>query len=168
METVEPRDDEPFNTGELAVHDRLGIRQRMREIGQRVIRPFMPAQHQQFFAQLPMVLVGSVDATGRPWASVLVGRPGFMQAPDAGQLDFESCQSPATRWPKGCNPARPWACWALNCSAAPQPHERPCAGQRCAGFPGARRGDRGQLPAVHPGARCALDARRHRPQAAGR
>ena len=94
MESTEPRNDDPFHAGELAVHDRLGIRQRMKDIGQRVIRPFMPEQHQHFFAQLPMVLVGSVDAAGRPWASVLVGRPGFMHAPDAGHLDLHALPIP--------------------------------------------------------------------------
>jgi predicted pyridoxine 5'-phosphate oxidase superfamily flavin-nucleotide-binding protein len=76
MEASAPRDGEPFHAGEQAMHDRLGIRQRMKEIGQRVIRSFMPVQHQQFFAQLPNMLVGSVDVAGRPWACLLVGQPG--------------------------------------------------------------------------------------------
>ena len=107
METSEPRDDEPFHAGELAVHERLGIRQRMKDIGQRVIRTFMPEQHQQFFAQLPMMLVGSVDAAGRPWASVLVGRPGFMQAPDAGQLDIRALPIPGDPLAEGLQPGAP-------------------------------------------------------------
>jgi ferredoxin-NADP reductase/predicted pyridoxine 5'-phosphate oxidase superfamily flavin-nucleotide-binding protein len=107
METSEPRDDEPFHAGELAVHERLGIRQRMRDIGQRVIRTFMLEQHQQFFAQLPMMLVGSVDAAGRPWASVLVGRPGFMQAPDAGQLDVRASPIPGDPLAEGLQPGAP-------------------------------------------------------------
>ena len=80
--------DNPFHAGEQAVHDRLGIRQRMLDVGQRVIRNAMPEQHQRFFEQLPFMLAGSVDANGRPWASVLVGRPGFVQAPDAKHLNF--------------------------------------------------------------------------------
>lgn len=107
METSEPRVDEPFHAGELAVHDRLGIRQRMKDIGQRVIRPFMPEQHQQFFAQLPMMLVGSVDAAGRPWASVLVGRPGFMQAADAGHLDIRAMPIPGDPLAEGLQPGAP-------------------------------------------------------------
>jgi ferredoxin-NADP reductase/predicted pyridoxine 5'-phosphate oxidase superfamily flavin-nucleotide-binding protein len=61
----------------------------MVDVGQRVIRTAMPEQHQRFFEQLPFMLVGSVDAAGRPWASTLVGRPGFMQAPNAKRLDFK-------------------------------------------------------------------------------
>jgi hypothetical protein len=36
------------------------------------------------------MLVGSVDAQGRPWASVLVGQPGFVQAPNAKRLKFKA------------------------------------------------------------------------------
>ncbi len=104
MEHTAPRNDEPFHAGELAVHDRLGIRERMRDIGRRVIRPFMPEQHQQFFAQLPMMLVGSVDGAGRPWASVLVGQPGFMRAPDAVHLDIAARPIPGDPLAAGIAP----------------------------------------------------------------
>ena len=70
------RDDNPFHAGEQAVHERLGIRERMVGLGQRVIRTAMPEQHQRFFEQLPFMLVGSVDAAGRPWASTLGCAPG--------------------------------------------------------------------------------------------
>lgn len=30
------------------------------------------------------------DATGQPWASVLVGRPGFVSAPDSSNLILQS------------------------------------------------------------------------------
>lgn len=79
-----------FHAGETAIHERLGIGARMREIGQRVIRPFMPDQHRQFYGQLPMLLAGAVDAAGRPWASMLVGRPGFAQAPDDRHLVIDA------------------------------------------------------------------------------
>lgn len=81
--------DKPFHSGEQAVHERLGIRERMFEVGQRVIRTAMPEQHQRFFEQLPFMLAGSVDVAGRPWASILVGLPGFVQAADAKRLNFK-------------------------------------------------------------------------------
>jgi hypothetical protein len=94
MDDVSRNLDGPFHAGEVAVQQRLGMAQRMRAIGRRVVRPFMTEQHQQFFGQLAMVLVGSVDASGRPWASVLVGRPGFLHAPDAGHLDVHATAIP--------------------------------------------------------------------------
>lgn len=80
--------NEPFHAGERALQERLGLAERMRGVGQRVIRPFMPEQHQQFFAALPFILVGAADTMGRPWASMLVGKPGFMHSPHDRQLDI--------------------------------------------------------------------------------
>ena len=47
-----------------------------------MIRDFMPDQHRELFGKLPFVIVGSLDAQRRPWASILVGRLGFMSSPD--------------------------------------------------------------------------------------
>lgn len=80
----------PWHAGERAVQERLGVGERMRELGPRVVRHWMPEQHRRFFEQLPFMLVGSVDAQDRPWASVLVGQPGFVQAPDANHLQFNA------------------------------------------------------------------------------
>ncbi len=80
----------PFHAGEVAVQARLGVAERMDEIGRRVLRDHLPEQHQRFYEQLPLMLAGSVDASGRPWATVLVGRPGFVQAPDAWHLTFDT------------------------------------------------------------------------------
>ena len=75
-----------FHAGERAVQQRVGVAVRMAEIGPRVIRDFMPDQHREFFAQLPFVIAGTVDAAGQPWASVLAAPPGFVQSPDARTL----------------------------------------------------------------------------------
>ena len=55
---------------------------RMQGVGQRALRSFMPEQHRAFFAQLPFLVIGSVDGKGQPWASVLFNRPGFATSPD--------------------------------------------------------------------------------------
>jgi len=72
----------PWHDGERAVHRRLRIAEQIEPIGGRNIRPFMPDQHRVFFAQLPFLVAGSVDRAGRPWASILSGRPGFAASPD--------------------------------------------------------------------------------------
>jgi len=43
-------------------------------------------EHREFFQQLPFLLVGSVDASGQPWASVVAGTPGFATSPDPQHL----------------------------------------------------------------------------------
>jgi hypothetical protein len=84
----------PWHAGEREVHRRLGISEEVEAIGGRNIRPLMPDQHRLFFAQLPFVLVGSVDRAGRPWASLLAGRPGFAQSPDPSILHVAAFPAP--------------------------------------------------------------------------
>jgi predicted pyridoxine 5'-phosphate oxidase superfamily flavin-nucleotide-binding protein len=71
-----------FHEGELQVQSRVGVHERMAGTGAKMIRDFMPEQHREFFRQLPFLIVGSVDARGQPWASVLVNPPGFIDSPD--------------------------------------------------------------------------------------
>jgi uncharacterized protein len=76
----------PFHAGEAAVQSRVGMRERIEQIGRRAIRSYMPDEHRELFEKLPMLVVGSLDALGRPWASVVVARPGFIESPDASTL----------------------------------------------------------------------------------
>ena len=59
----------------------------MEKIGRRAIHDHLPDQHREFYAELPFALVGMVDGRGRPWASIVAGRAGFMTAPDDRTLD---------------------------------------------------------------------------------
>ena len=54
--------------------------------GRRFIRDHLPAQHQEFYRGLPFILLGTVDSAGRPWASILFGRPGFADAVNPSML----------------------------------------------------------------------------------
>ena len=74
--------DRTFHAGEQALQARVGSRTRLAEVGPKVIRDYMPDQHRLFFSELPMLFVGSLDAGGRPWASILAGQPGFVSSPD--------------------------------------------------------------------------------------
>lgn len=79
-------DPNPFHPGEIAVQERAGVRERVAAAGARMIRDWMPEQHRELFCKLPTLHVGSLDADGQPWASVLAGRPGFVSAPDERHL----------------------------------------------------------------------------------
>jgi hypothetical protein len=74
--------DSPFHAGEQALQARVGVRDRLAQFGRKAIRDFMPDQHRMLFTELPFVVVGAIDKRRRPWASVLVGTPGFMSSPD--------------------------------------------------------------------------------------
>ena len=80
------RDATAFHAGEIALQRRAGVHDRLAEIGDRVIRDHMPEQHRELFRKLPTLIVGSVDAERRPWASILIGAPGFIRDPDAYRL----------------------------------------------------------------------------------
>ena len=74
-------DGPPFNPDELAAQVLAGGGPRGSGI-----RDFMPEQHRHFFAQLPYVFLGTVDAAGWPLATLLTGHPGFVQSPDPATL----------------------------------------------------------------------------------
>lgn len=94
-----------FHEGESAVQERVGVRERVEDMGRRVIRDHMPDQHRAFFGQLPFLLIGAVDADAQPWASVLAGPPGFVQSPDPRVLTIDARPPPfdplATEWTEG-------------------------------------------------------------------
>ncbi|WP_051516633.1 pyridoxamine 5'-phosphate oxidase family protein [Herbaspirillum sp. RV1423] len=85
-----PPPDNAFHSGELHAQQRAGALEKMATIGSKVIRTFMPEQHRQFFGQLPFMLIGSQDDDGQPWASILVGEPGFVSSPDEQRLDIRA------------------------------------------------------------------------------
>ncbi len=84
----------PFHAGEIAIQQQLGVAERMAQFGSRVVRDHMPDQHRAFYAQLPFVVAGTVDAQGDAWATLLEGRPGFASAPLPTRLRL-SVQPPA-------------------------------------------------------------------------
>jgi len=79
-----------WHQGEVALQQQAGVAERMAEVGQRVIRDHMPDQHRDFYAQLPFIVAGSVDAHGDAWVTLLEGQPGFMFSPNATTLNIEA------------------------------------------------------------------------------
>jgi ferredoxin-NADP reductase/predicted pyridoxine 5'-phosphate oxidase superfamily flavin-nucleotide-binding protein len=89
--------DEPGSTwhaGEVALQRQAGVADRMKDLGRRVVRDYMPDQHRAFFAQLPFVALGSVDADGDAWATLVAGKPGFVQSPDPHRLRVNAMPEP--------------------------------------------------------------------------
>lgn len=77
-----------WHEGEKFIQEKVGVAERMEVVGQRVVRDYMPDQHRDFYAQLPFIVLGSVDAEGDAWATFLEGRPGFMSSPTPTTLDM--------------------------------------------------------------------------------
>lgn len=80
----------PFHAGEKAVQNRLGVAERMEKFGSRVIRPWMPEQHREFYESVPFIVMGGVDTSGYPAATILASPtgPGFIQSADDTHLAF--------------------------------------------------------------------------------
>jgi predicted pyridoxine 5'-phosphate oxidase superfamily flavin-nucleotide-binding protein len=76
----------PWHAGEIALQASLGMAERMAEVGPHVLRGHLIEQHRLFYPQLPCLILGAVDPEGNPWATILVGRPGFLSVPDAATL----------------------------------------------------------------------------------
>ena len=78
--------ESPFHVGEQAVQSRLGVRDIAEQMGQAMIRPFMPEQHREFFNGLSYLFVGIRAEDSFPRAEILTGDPGFITSPDNQRL----------------------------------------------------------------------------------
>jgi predicted pyridoxine 5'-phosphate oxidase superfamily flavin-nucleotide-binding protein len=56
----------PWHEGERALHERIGLADKMERAGRHSLRDAMADQHRFFFAQLPFLLAGSVDDQAGP------------------------------------------------------------------------------------------------------
>ena len=78
----------PFHPGELEVQRLAGESATATRNGQ-VIAPVIPVGAIPFVAQQSFVVLGSVDGDGAVWASLLFGRPGFVNGEDPRRLVFD-------------------------------------------------------------------------------
>ncbi len=96
-----------WHEGETFLQEKLGVAERMVVVGQRVIRDFMPDQHRDFFAQLPFIVLGSVDSRNDAWATFVEGRPGFMTSPSPTVLDIAAYNDPSDPAGEGMTDGNP-------------------------------------------------------------
>lgn len=78
--------ESPFHEGETAVQRRLGVQEQVDQWARKVVRPYLPEQHREFFAELPFLVAAARDGQGRPWATLLTGPPGFAHSSEPGRL----------------------------------------------------------------------------------
>lgn len=85
-----PAYDSPFHAGESRVQSRLGVRDTIEPWARQVVRDRLPDQHRQFYSGLPFVVAAARDHLGRPWSTLIAGRPGFIRSPDDRSLLLET------------------------------------------------------------------------------
>ena len=84
------KETSPFHSGERFMQERYGLKEQQEAIGKMIMRPFMPDQHRDFFNSLPFGIIGSIDDSGQPWASIVFGKPGFISTPNDKTLNFDA------------------------------------------------------------------------------
>jgi hypothetical protein len=87
--------ESPFHAGELAIQERLGVREKIdAQVRRAGIRGIMADQHRTFFESLPFLVAGAADSTGQPWASIIFGQPGFVTSPNSRHLQIAASPVP--------------------------------------------------------------------------
>ncbi len=84
-----PDGSSPFHEGERTMQAWVGAEELMAQVGARILRDHMPAQHRELFEKLPYLVVGVVDGEGFPQATMLFGAPGFVSTADERTLSFD-------------------------------------------------------------------------------
>ncbi|MGH7925114.1 MAG: pyridoxamine 5'-phosphate oxidase family protein, partial [Candidatus Binatus sp.] len=70
-----------FHSGEIAVQERAGVRDIAADVGQGIV-DHLPTGASEFLERRQMAVLGTVDADGRVWASVVTGKPGYIETVD--------------------------------------------------------------------------------------
>lgn len=82
-----------YHEGEIEVQSRAGVRMMAERIG-RGIRDAMPPIAMDFLSEQTIAAVSSVDTAGDVWASLLTGRPGFLDPLDEQTLHIHALPAP--------------------------------------------------------------------------
>ena len=93
-----PLASSPFHPAELELQRQAGVVDAIDRQGRGMIRTFLPVQQMEFYPRLQLLYVGSLDASGQPWASVLCApddKPGAGGA-TAAAVGFVQCPDPKT------------------------------------------------------------------------
>jgi predicted pyridoxine 5'-phosphate oxidase superfamily flavin-nucleotide-binding protein len=76
----------PFHPGEQAVQITAGVRDEAEARGQKMLTPRLVSAQREFFANLSFAVYSQLDAQGQPWAGLLTGESGFIQAHEDGSV----------------------------------------------------------------------------------
>ncbi|MBO9562060.1 MAG: pyridoxamine 5'-phosphate oxidase family protein [Niastella sp.] len=78
-----------FHAGEREVQDKTG-ETHLADAIKGLITSTIPQGAINFVENQPMVIVGTRNAAGEPWASLLIGNFGFVKVPDPGAIVFDT------------------------------------------------------------------------------
>ena len=102
----------PWHAGERLLQEHVGVAARMAQIGPKVLRDYMPDQHRDFYAQLPLLLAGAVDPAGDPGPARWKASRASPGRPTPECCAWRPCRTPMIPWRRDWGRARRWACSA--------------------------------------------------------
>jgi uncharacterized protein len=82
-----------YHAGELAAQERAGLA-RPAQASRRAIRGEVPDRAKEFLADQTMLVLGAGDASGRMWATLLTGPPGFVGVVDDRTVEVAARPAP--------------------------------------------------------------------------
>jgi len=83
----------PFHEGEVRIQKITGVHERVMAFAPRIIRPYMPEQHVEFYSNQPFIVAAARDNQGNMWATLLMhheGKVGFVTSPDPTTLKIDA------------------------------------------------------------------------------
>jgi uncharacterized protein len=89
-----------WHEGEVAVQRKAGVDEVMEPVARLAIRRQLLPQHRQFFENLPFIAAASISEDGNIWATMLSGKPGFIQCPTSSGITIKVARDPTDpAWP---------------------------------------------------------------------
>jgi ferredoxin-NADP reductase/predicted pyridoxine 5'-phosphate oxidase superfamily flavin-nucleotide-binding protein len=98
----------PFHEGEVEIQKRLDVQSHVMSYAPKVVRPFLPDQHREFYESLPFLVVACRDDRGKMWSTLLTdrssGEAGFVTSPNPTTLSIRGGPSPGDALEKSFEP----------------------------------------------------------------
>jgi len=79
-----------YHSGELYLQKQSGVEAKADKLAKMMVVDFLSEQQQQFYPLLNTIFVASVDTQDKPWASIIMGAPGFLTVPDHKHLKINA------------------------------------------------------------------------------
>ena len=83
----------PFHQGELALQHKAGVHESVMTYAPKLVRPYMPEQHRNFYESQPFLVVAGRDAQGQMWSTLLTsptGQANVVQSPNPVTLQLNA------------------------------------------------------------------------------
>ena len=83
----------PFHEGELLMQHEAGVHEKVMTYAPKIIRPYMPDQHRDFYQAQPFLVVAARDADGAMWSTLLTsptGQADLVSSPEPDTLQLDS------------------------------------------------------------------------------